>query len=93
MYQYKQKIWQCKILLAHTGSIQDLKVFPPSFTSSVRYMASPSQYSSQIPSHGTGEMGQPSMAGRDAAQADALAAVQQMTQPPPSPYVPPQDLF
>ena len=22
LYQYKQKIWQCEILLAHTGSIQ-----------------------------------------------------------------------
>ena len=25
LYGYKQKIWQCEILLAHTGSIQNLK--------------------------------------------------------------------
>ena len=34
VYCNKQKIQQCKILLAHTGSIQTLKAVPPSLTSS-----------------------------------------------------------
>ena len=48
-------------------------------------MASPTQHAGKIPSHGTGEMGQPFTAERDAAQADVLVAVQQITQMPPSP--------
>ena len=43
--QYKQKIWQCKILLTHTGSIQDLKVAPPPLTSSVGPVAKPRKVS------------------------------------------------
>ena len=77
---YKQKIQQCKILLDHTGFIQTLKAIPPSLTSSIKSVASPSQCSGQVPPEGTVEMGRPSMAERDAAQADALAAVHQITQ-------------
>ena len=83
LYQCKQKIWQCKILLAHTGSVQTLKVIPHSLTSSVKSVAIPAKCSGQVPSQGTGEMGQPSTAERDASQAEALAAVQQITWPPP----------
>ena len=67
LYQYKQIIMQCKIFLAHTGFIQTLKAIPPSLTSSVEPVASPTQYSGQVPYKGTGEMGQPSTAERDAA--------------------------
>ena len=83
LYWYKQKIWQCKILLPNTGSIQNLKAIPPSLTSFVESVASPTQCSDQVPSQGTRETGQPSTAERNAAQTDALAAVQQITQPPP----------
>ena len=76
LYWYEQKIWQHKILSAHTGSIQTLKAIPSSLASSVKSMASPTQCSGQVPSQGSGEMGQPSTAKRDAGQADALAAVQ-----------------
>ena len=41
---------------------------------------SPTPCSDQVPSQCTGEMGQPPIAEQDAAQADALAAVQQITQ-------------
>ena len=82
-YQYKHKIWQCKILLDHTSSIQTLKAVPPSLTTSVESVASPIQLSGQVPSQATGETGLPSTAERDAAQADALAAVQQIPQLPP----------
>ena len=92
LYWYKQKIWQCKILLANTGSIKDLKVVPLSLTSSVGSVASPTKHSGQIPFHGTGEFGWPSTAERDAAQADALAAVQQIIKLPPLYHMPPQDL-
>ena len=46
-------------------------------------MASPTQCSGQVPFQNTREMGQPSIARRDVVQADALAAVQQITQLPP----------
>ena len=72
--QYKQKIWQCEILLAHTGSIQALKTVPPSLASSVEPTVSPTLWSTcQVPPHGTGETGWPSTAKWDAAGADALA--------------------
>ena len=83
LYWYKQKIWQYKILLAHTASIQTLKAIPPSLTSFVGSTASPTQCSGQVHSQGTRETCHPSTAGWDAAQADALAAVQQITQLPP----------
>ena len=67
IYKYKQKIWKCEFLLAHTGSKQTLKVIPPSLASSVDSMAIPMQYSGQVPSQGTREMGQPSTAKWDAA--------------------------
>ena len=92
LYQYKQKIRQCEILLAHTGSIQNLKAIPPSLTHSFQSVASPTQCSGWVPSQGTREMSLPSTAERDAAQADALAAVQQIPQPTPQHYVSPQDL-
>ena len=86
LYWYKQEIWQCKIILAHTGSIHDLKFVPPSLTSLVGSVASPMQCSGEIPFHGTREMGQPSIAQKDTSQAHALAPVQEITQllPPPS---------
>ena len=40
-------------------------------------MASPTQCSDQAPSQGTGEMGLPSTAKRDAAEVDTLSAVKQ----------------
>ena len=80
LYWYKQKIRQCEILLAHTGSIQTLKAISPSLASSVKSMISPTQCSGQVPSQGTREMGQPSIAKLDAAQPYVLAAVQQITQ-------------
>ena len=81
LYWYKQKIWQCEILLAHTGSIQTLKNIPPSLASSTNPTVSPTPcFTGQVPSQGTEEMGQPSTAKWDAAQANALAAVQQITQ-------------
>ena len=83
LYQYKQKIWQCKILLAHNGSIQILKAIPPSFASSVKSAACPTQCPGQVPPQGTREMGQHSTAERDAAQVDVLAAVQQIIQSHP----------
>ena len=46
-------------------------------------MVGPTQCSGQVPSQGTGEMNLPSTAKWDAAQADALPTVQQITQPPP----------
>ena len=48
-------------------------------------MASPIKHSGEIPSHDTGELGQPSTAERDAAQVDTLVTVQQITQLPPPP--------
>ena len=62
LYWYKQKIWQCKILLGPTSSKPDLKVVPPSLNSSLMYVASPTQHLDQISSHDTGELGQPSTA-------------------------------
>ena len=76
LYQYKQKIQQCEILLAYTGCIQALKTIPPSLASPVKPTVSPTLCStSQVPFQSTGEMGQPSTATQDAAQADALVAV------------------
>ena len=77
------KIWQFKILLALTGSNTNLKAISPSLTNSVKSAACPTKCSGQVPSQGTEEMGQPSIAERDAAQADALAIIQQITQLPP----------
>ena len=92
LYWYKEMIQQCKILLANTGSIHDLKAVPPSLTSSVRFVASPTLCPGHIPSHGTREMGQSSAAERDATQTDALAAVQQITQQSPLHHAPPHDI-
>ena len=84
LYWYKQKIRQCEILFACTGSIQAFKTVPPSLASSLIPTASPTLCSiSQVPLQGTREEGQPSTAKWDAAQADALAAVQQIIQPIP----------
>ena len=47
LYQNKPQIWQCKIFLAHNGSIQTLKAIPPSLASSVKSVASPTQCSGQ----------------------------------------------
>ena len=68
------------------GSIETLKAILPSLSSSIESVASPTQHSGQVPSQHAGEMGQPSMAERDAALLDELAAVQQITQllPPTS---------
>ena len=67
LYQYKQKIQQCEILLAHTGCIQALKTIPPPLAISVEPTVSPTPCcTSQVPSQGTGEMGQPSIAKQDA---------------------------
>ena len=87
LYWYKQKIWQCEILLAHTGSIQALETVPPSLFSSVRPTVNPTLCSiSQVPLQSTREVGQSSTAGWDATWADALAAGQQLSQlfPPTS---------
>ena len=92
LYQYKQKICQCKILLVHTGSIHTLNAIPPSFTSSVELVASPTQCANQLPSQGSWEIGQSLTAERGVAEADALAAMQQITQRPPHHHVPPQDV-
>ena len=52
LYHYKQRMWQCEILLAPTGSIQVLKIVPPSLTSSVEPTVSPTPCStSQVPSN------------------------------------------
>ena len=88
LYQYKQ-IRQCEILLAHTCSIQTLTAVPPSLASSVNSTFSPTHFSGQVPPQGTREMGQPSTSKQDGAIADAMPAVQQITQPH---HVPPQDL-
>ena len=54
LYWYKQKIWQCEILLAHTGSIQALKTIPPSVATSIEPTVSPIPCStSQVSSQGT----------------------------------------
>ena len=58
---------ECKILQAHTGSIQNMKAIPPSLVGSVESTASPTWCSGQVPSQGTGETGQPSTAKWDAA--------------------------
>ena len=79
LYWYKQSIQQCEILLANTGSIQDLNPVPLSLVSAIKSLVSPTQHSGQTPFPGTEEMGWPSTAERDAAPADALAAVQQIT--------------
>ena len=72
----KQKIQQCEILLTHSGPIQTLKTAPPSLASSDEPTVIPTMCSTtQVPSQGTGEVGQPSTAKQDAAQVDALAAV------------------
>ena len=62
--------------------MQDLELVSPFPDSSVETVVSPTQCLGQKPFHGTEEMEWPSTAKRDAAQADALAAVQQITQPP-----------
>ena len=84
LYWYKQKMRQCEILLAHTGSIQTLKTVPPSLASYVGSTVDPTPYSSQVPSQGPGQMGWPSTAEYNAACADALEAVKQITQPLPT---------
>ena len=84
LFWYKQKIWQCTILLTHTGPIQTLEAILHSLASFVRSMASPTQCSGQVPSQGNIKIGQPSTGKRDAAQEDAMAVVQQITQLPPS---------
>ena len=66
LYWYKQKIHQCKILLAHTSSIQTSKGIPSPLASSVESVVSSTQCSGQVPSQGTGEMGKPSTAEKDA---------------------------
>ena len=66
LYQYKQKISKCKVLLAHTGFIQMLKTIPPSLTSSDKSVASPSHHSGHVPLPGTEEKDRPSMFERDA---------------------------
>ena len=48
LYWYKQEIWQCKILLAHAGSIQTLKAIPSSLTRSIKFVAYPTQCSGQV---------------------------------------------
>ena len=83
LFWYKQKIWQCEILLAHIGPIQTLKTTFPSLAGSVESTVDPTLWSDQVPPQGIREMGQPSMAKLDAAQADALTAVQWITQPLP----------
>ena len=51
LYQYKEKIWWCEILLAHTVSIQTLKTIPPSLASSVKLTVSLTPCSTgQVPS-------------------------------------------
>ena len=50
LYQYNQKTQQYEITLAHTGSIQALKVAPSSLVSSVKPTVSPTPCStSQLP--------------------------------------------
>ena len=80
-----KKIQQCEILLDHTSSIQSLKTVPSSLATTI--------CSDQVPPTGTGEMGGALSAKWDAAQADALAALQLITQKLPQPHVPPQDLY
>ena len=62
-----------------------MKAIPPSLASSVESVACPTQCSGQVLSQGTREIGWPLKTERDAAQADVLTAVQQITQPPPPP--------
>ena len=67
LYQYKQNIWQCKILLAHTVPIQTLETVPPSLASSAKPTVFSILCSGQVPSQDTREMGQPLTAKWDAA--------------------------
>ena len=60
-----------------------MKAIPLSLASSVKSTTSPTQSSGQVPPQGTREKAQPSTANWDAAQPDELAAVQEITQPPP----------
>ena len=79
--QYKQKIWQCEMHLAHTVCMQALKTIPLSLARPIKPSVSPFPCStSQVPSQGTRERGWPSTAEMDAAPAEALATVQQITQ-------------
>ena len=60
LYWYKQKIWQCELLLAHIGSILALNTIPPSLASSAESTVSPTPCpTSQEPPRGTREVSQP----------------------------------
>ena len=80
LYWYEQKIRQCEVLLAHTSFIQALKTAPPSLDVSVESVVDPNLCSGQLPSQGIREVGWSSTAKWDAGQADALTAVQQISQ-------------
>ena len=63
LYWYKQKIWQCEDLLAHTGFMQAFKTISPSLVSSVKPTVSPTPcFTGQVTPQGTGEMDWPSTA-------------------------------